>query len=193
MKEIRITRGFLKNPFNSVLILLSVVVLIEAVSWSIGYNLKLEIVNNTGGALQYIGLLIRSLFIPELVTLFSTITLLNRFHDFRRLYSVENTWPSISRYELQFLPVLLVAFLVFNPITQTARFLLENFPIYSWSDYWQKYILHTFTWFVYFKYLFPVILIGYIALNISLLKDYLQQRREAQELVETEAAQTRAC
>lgn len=42
---------------------------------------------------------------------------------------------------------------------------------------------------MYFKYLFPVLLIGYSALNISLLKDYLKQRKEAQEKAEADAAE----
>ncbi|GAB4049114.1 hypothetical protein GCM10028810_38170 [Spirosoma litoris] len=37
--------------------------------------------------------------------------------------------------------------------------------------------------------MFPVILIGYSAINISLLQDYLKQRREAQEAAEAEAAE----
>lgn len=187
MEEIRISRGFLKKPFSSVVILLSIVVLIEAVGWSIGYNLKVKIVDNAGGALSYIGKLVRSLFIPELFTLFITLTLINRFHVLRHLHSVKNNWHSISRYELKFLPVLSLAFFAFNPVTQTVRYLLDSFPTYSWSNYWESYILHTFTFSVYFKYLLPVILIGYAAINISLLKDYLQQRREAQELAEAEA------
>ena len=146
-------------------------------------------VDSKGGTIQYIGMLVRSLFIPELFTLVITITLINLFHNFRRLNSVENNWHSISRYELQFLPILAIAFLVFNPVTQTVRYVLDGFPIYTWTNYWQNYILYTFTWSTYFRYLFPVLLLGYIALNISLLKDYLAQRREAQEAAETEAAE----
>ncbi|GAB4030562.1 hypothetical protein GCM10028809_23970 [Spirosoma gilvum] len=56
------------------------------------------------------------------------------------------------------------------------------------TKYWQDYIVYTYTWSTYFKYLAPVILIGYIALNISLLRDYLQQRKEAQEKAESDAA-----
>ncbi|QMW02830.1 LytTR family DNA-binding domain-containing protein [Spirosoma foliorum] len=189
MKEIQIRRDFLKKPFSSLIILLCIVGLIEAVSWSIGYKLKIKIVHDEGGILQYIGLIIRGLFLPELFTLFITITLLNLFHRIWNIHSVEYNWRSIYKYELRFLPVLLFAFLAFNPGTQTIRFILESFPNYSWSNYWQKYILHTFTWTVYFKYLFPVILIGYIAMNVSLLQDYLKQRREAQEAAEAEAAE----
>ncbi|WP_245565164.1 LytTR family DNA-binding domain-containing protein [Spirosoma spitsbergense] len=50
-------------------------------------------------------------------------------------------------------------------------------------------MLKTFTWHFYFVYLFPVLLIGYVALNISFFQDYLKQRREAQEKAEAEAAE----
>ncbi|GAB4049112.1 LytTR family DNA-binding domain-containing protein [Spirosoma litoris] len=189
MNEIRLTRAFLKNPLNSVFILLGVIALIEAVSWSIGYILKLQIVVDAGGPFQYVGILVSSLFIPELFTLFTIVTLINCFHSIRHIYTVENTWRSISQYELRFLPLLALSFLVFNPFTQTIRYFLESGPDYSWAEYWKEYIVHTYSWKIYFKYLFPVILIGYIALNISLLKDYLNQRREAQETAEAEGYQ----
>lgn len=188
MKEIQLTRGFLRKPINGVLILLSIVSLIEALSWSIGYNIKAYKVQEAGGYLHYVSLLLRSFFIPELVTLFITITLVNLFHRWLNLKSVENDWRSIGNYQLQFLPVLLIAFWIFNPVTQTVRYLLVFFPDYSISGYWEKYIVETFRWKVYFIYLFPILLVGYIGLNISLLQDYLKQRREALEAAEAEAA-----
>ncbi|ADB41938.1 LytTR family DNA-binding domain-containing protein [Spirosoma linguale] len=188
MKEIQLTRGFLRKPTNSVLILLSIVLLIEALSWSIGYDIKAHKVQEAGGYWHYVSLLLRSLIVPELVTLFITVTLINHFHHWFKLKNISNDWRSIGNYELQFLPVLLIAFWVFNPITQTIRYLLVFFPNYSISGYWEKYIVETFRWNVYFTYLFPILLIGYIALNISLLQDYLKQRREALEAAEAEAA-----
>lgn len=188
MKEIRLTRGFLRKPINSVLILLSIVLLIEALSWSIGYDIKAHKVQIAGGFVHYAGVLLRSLILPEIVTLFITITLINYFHNWLKLSAVDNDWRSIGRYELRLLPVLLISFWVFNPVTQTIRFLLARFPNYSLGDYWNQYIVDTYAWSVYFTYLFPVTLIGYTALNISLLQDFLQQRREAQELAEAEAA-----
>lgn len=188
MKEIRLTRGFLSKPINSVLILMSIVLLIEALSWSIGYDIKADKVQKAGGYVHYVGVLLRSFILPELVTLFITITLLNIFHKWLNLKAVDNDWRSIGRYELQFLPILLISFWIFDPITQTVRYLLVSFSNYSLGDYWQVYIVNTLNWLVYFKYLFPVLLIGYTSLNISLLQDFLQQRREAQETAEAEAA-----
>jgi len=167
---------------------MSIVLLIEALSWSIGYDIKADKMQRAGGYMHYVGLLPRSLILPEVITLFITITLINYFHRWLKLGSVDNDWRSIGRYELRMLPVLLLSFWVFNPVTQTIRYFLDRFPNYSITDYWKQYIVDTYTWSVYFIYLFPVILIGYTALNISLLQDFLQQRREAQEMAEAEAA-----
>ncbi|WP_461090338.1 LytTR family DNA-binding domain-containing protein [Spirosoma gilvum] len=188
MKEIQITRAFLKKPFNSVLVLLSIVALVEAVGWSVASPAKISKVAKAGGGLHYIGVLISQLFLPELCTLLIVIALMNIYHHFRGINRVENSWRSVGHYELRCLPVLLISFWVFNPFTQTVRYFFEQYPSYSLTKYWQDYIVYTYTWSTYFKYLAPVILIGYIALNISLLRDYLQQRKEAQEKAESDAA-----
>ncbi|GAB2529539.1 LytTR family DNA-binding domain-containing protein [Spirosoma aerophilum] len=188
MKEIRLTRSFLSKPINSVIILFSIIVLIEAISWSIGYDIKAKKVEQAGGFFHYVGLFLRVFIIPELFTLFITISLVNRFHQWFNTLSVQNTWREIGRYELLFLPVLAFSFWLFDPVTQTIRYLLERYPDYSFSNYWKVYIVDTYTWSVYFVYLFPVLMIGYISINISLLSDYLKQRREAQEAAEAEAA-----
>ncbi|MBC7568781.1 MAG: LytTR family transcriptional regulator DNA-binding domain-containing protein [Spirosoma sp.] len=192
MKEIRLTRSFLRNPLSSVMILLGLVLLMEALSWSIGYSIKSAKMDQAGGALPYIGLLISRLFIPELVTLFIVVFLLNSFHELAKIRYIPNTFKGIATYELSLCPVLLIAFVFFNPFTQTVRFLTEHFPIYSFQDYWQDYIIKTYTWSIYFTYLFPVLLIGYLAINISLIIDSSKQRRSTHEATQaqiTEAEQ----
>ena len=192
MKEIRLTRSFLRNPFSSVIILLSVVLLVEALSWSIGFKIKSVKMEQAGGFANYIGLFLFVFILPELCTLSIVILLLNRFHNLVKIHSVQNTVRAISSYELSCLPVLLTAFLFFNPITQTVRFLTERFPVYNIHDYWQDYIIKTYTWSTYFTYLFPVLLIGYLAINVSLFIDFSKQRTLVQEAVRaqiTEAEQ----
>lgn len=188
MKEIRLTRSFLRRPINSVFILLGIYLLLEGVSWTIGFRTKLIHLHRLGGLLSYIVYVVRAMLVPELCTLFIIIFLINQWHTWLNLTIVKNDWRSIGRYELRFLPVLAASFWLFDPITQSVRYVLERFPNYSVTDYKQDYILATYTWATYFVYLLPVLLLGYIALNISLLKDYLQQRREAQEAAEAEAA-----
>ena len=187
MKEIRLTRRFLSNPVNSVFILLGILLLIELVSWSIAYNIKFKQVHDAGGLLPYTGLIFYGLFLPELITLIFIIALVNRSHVWLKINAVRNEWASIGQYELKFLPVLALSFWLFNPFTQTVRFLIKRFPEYSFQTYWSDYIIDTYSWSNYFRYLFPIILMGYVALNISLLSDFLKQRREAQEAAEAEA------
>lgn len=187
MKEIRLTRRFLSNPVNSVFILLGILLLMESVSWSVAYDIKLRHLQEAGGFMSYAGKVFFQLFFPELTTLVFTIALVNRSHLWLKLITVRNDWTFISRYELKFLPILALSFWLFNPLTQTVRFLVEAFPDYSLQNYWHDYIIGTYTWSVYFRYLFPIILMGYVALNISLLADFLKQRREAQEAAEAEA------
>ncbi|WP_223833953.1 LytTR family DNA-binding domain-containing protein [Spirosoma profusum] len=169
--------------------MLCIVIIFEAVSWSAAYASKILKVENAGGILFYVGRFLRSMVIPESISVYITVTLIDYYHKFRGINSVKNDWPSIGHYELKFLPVISLSFLVFNPITQTVRFFLEQFPAYTLNNYIQDYILHTYSWRTYFQYIFPIILIGYIALNISLLKDFLQQRKQAQEKAEAEAAE----
>lgn len=189
MKEIRLTRRFLRNPMNSVYILLSIYLLIEAVSWTIGPGIKADQVQKVGGLLEYIWNVSQNILLPELCTLSIVIFLLNQAHTWLKLKTVKYKLEAIGQYELKFLPVLVFSFLVFNPVTQSVRYLLEQYPTYSFGDYWKDYIVETFTWHVYFLYLFPVLFIGYAALNISFFQDYLKQRREAQEKAEAEAAE----
>jgi two-component system LytT family response regulator len=88
--------------------------------------------------------------------------------------SVELTLLSIVRYELVFLPLLIVAFALIIPFTQSVRYLTENYPSYSFTGYWEDYMLYIYNWYVYFRYLVPMLLLGYGALNLSLLLDYIK-------------------
>ena len=136
MKEIRLNRRFLSNPVNSVFILLGILLLMESVSWSVAYAIKLNHVQTAGGFMAYAGKIFFKLFLPELTTLVFTIALVNRSHMWLRLTTVRNDWVSIGQYQLKFLPILALCFWFFNPFTQTVRFLVEAFPQYSLQNYW---------------------------------------------------------
>ncbi len=73
------------------------------------------------------------------------------------------------RYQLLFLPLFLLAFLVFNPVTQSVRYLYHYFPLLEWNTYWQSYFYSTR---LYFAYLMPVLLGGYGMLNANLYVNY---------------------
>ncbi|QKZ12029.1 LytTR family DNA-binding domain-containing protein [Spirosoma sp. KUDC1026] len=181
MEAVKLTRSFLKKPLYSVYLLLGVVLLVEGIGWTATYHAKIDRVNTYGGFIPYLGILLRGFFIPEIFTTYILIILINRYHDYFKIDTVPCTLRGVSRYEALLLPVILLSFIVFNPVTESVRFLLEAFPDYSFSNYWRSYITGTFTWNVYLRYVAPILLIGYIPINISLISDYFTQRQQEQE------------
>ncbi|QIP14511.1 hypothetical protein G8759_18775 [Spirosoma aureum] len=177
MKEVQLTRSFLKNPLSSLIILLVIVVFIELLSWNIAYEAKLKLINRAGGLWVYITALVRSLIIPEISTALIIAALLNLFHRLFKITQVKLNWTSLVRYELSFLPILLLAYPIFSPVTQTIRFLLEAYPDYTFTNYWINYLQISLWLSIYVRYLLPVCIIGYLLLNISLLFDFQKSGR----------------
>jgi hypothetical protein len=181
MEAVKLTRSFLKKPLYSVYLLLGVVLLIEGLAWASAYNTKIERVNMYGGLIPYAGIILRGFFVPEIFTTYILVVLVNRYHQYFKISEVPLSVKGVFRYEALLLPVILLAFLVFNPVTQSVRFLLEAFPEYSFSNYWDEFIRGTFTWGTYLRYLAPVMIIGYVPVNISFVSDYFVQRQQEQE------------
>ena len=174
MNSIRPSHSFLTN---GIVVLLILTLSIEALSWVVAHEAKSMVLNQAGGLVPYADLLIRSLLLPETVTVFILTLLMNLVHRWFKIKLIDTTWLSLARYELSFLPVMLLAFVIFNPFTESVRYLLTAFPNYSFSHYWINYIIGTYSWEIYFRYLFPVLLIGYGALNIPLITNALGSGR----------------
>lgn len=156
-------------------LILIVVLVTEILSWSMSYTAKSQRIEAAGGLWQYISLLVRIMVIPEVVSAIIITLVINLVHRWFKVRSVAADWFSVAKYELSFLPVLGLVYFLFIPFTQSIRYLLAKLPAYSFSDYWNGYILTSYTWPVYFVYLLPVLLLGYSALNLSLLIDFLKQ------------------
>lgn len=189
MTVVQLKRSFLRNPFNSIGILLLIAFIIEGVGWAAAFNLKLANAERYGGVLNYLGTYVRVMIIPEVCTLYILIRSINIYHTVVSISDVRPDWRSILRYELRMLPILLGAFFIFNPFTQTVRYFLETYPSYSFSDYWDDFVVGTYTVRIYIMYLVPILLVGYIAVNISLFVDYLAYRRDQELQAEQAAAQ----
>ena len=149
------------------------VVLDEGASWIFAYAKKIMIVNGMGGIVPYGFMYVRTLLLPELMTILLLLLLMYWVRRLVGINSIELTWFSIGGYELLFLPVMLGAFVLIFPLTQSVRFLFADFPTYSFSHYC-RFLVSTFTWRFYFLFLFPILLIGYTTLNLSLILDYLK-------------------
>ena len=190
MKELYLTRTFLRKPLYSVGLFIGLLLLVEGLAWTVSYNAKINIVTHLGGFASYISVLLRSYILPEICTAYILLTLINQYHSRLKLNSVKLTVGHITWYELSLLPAVLLSFVIFNPMTQTVRFIMELFPDYSFSVYWKYYLSGTFSWAMYFRYLMPVFILSYLIINISLVSDYLRQQQEVQDVAEAEAAQT---
>lgn len=186
IEKIQLQRSFLRNPVNSIGILLAIALLFEGFSWAGAYNSKLAYLHHIGGLWLYISRIVKGMILPEICTLYILIRLIEWYHKVFKIESVELTWRSISRYELRVLPVLLIAFFVFNPFTQSIRFVLDAYPDFNFDNYWSNFIVGTYTVRIYIMYLVPLIFIGYLAVNGSLIADYIAYRAAVKEKAEAE-------
>ncbi|MEM7110419.1 MAG: LytTR family DNA-binding domain-containing protein, partial [Bacteroidota bacterium] len=75
-------------------------------------------------------------------------------------------------YELKFLPVLLLSFFVFAPFSLSLRYTLHYAPNLDSSIYFEEYF---YSVKLYLNYLFPVMLFGYVIINVNLIKTYNEQ------------------
>ncbi|MEM9078343.1 MAG: LytTR family DNA-binding domain-containing protein [Bacteroidota bacterium] len=97
------------------------------------------------------------------------------FHFLRQylIFFGINTLPtdklSFIKYQLTVLPVILFAFFIFNPFTQTLRFLYEHFSDLNWSVYWEEYFYSTE---LYLTYLPIVFIQVYAVVNINILRHF---------------------
>ncbi|MFC5409459.1 hypothetical protein ACFPMF_09085 [Larkinella bovis] len=177
MEKILLSRNFLKKPGHVIAIALFTVLVIEAISWVFHYEKKVIHLQEYGGILGYLYIVLGGAVLPEMATLIIILTLLNQYHMIFRIKYVKLNWSSILRYELLILPVLLIAFFFFNPITQTVRFLLLEFPHYDVARFMENYVMGTYSLRYYFLYLLPVFIMGYGAINASLVNDLMKAGR----------------
>ena len=186
MKEVTLRRTFLGKPLKSFSILLTVSLIVECFSWLFTYNQKLVIVSKYGGLLHYIWKIVTSLILPETCTLLIVVSLINLYHNIFKIRTIQLRLGAILTYQIQLLPVLLISFFLFNPVTQSVRYLMEQFPKYSFHDYTAVYLLGTYTLKFYILYLIPVLIIGYGSINASLIIDILSQQQAKKRVAKVE-------
>lgn len=179
MKTLELNRTFLKKPFNGVTILFIIVLLYELLSWAINPDFRLSAFEYSTGIFSYVLNWVFGLYLPELITLYIVVLLLDRFHAYFKIGELPLTTRSIIKYELSFLPVLLLAYFVFIPVTLHTRYLLREFPEYDLERYKSQYLVYFYTFEGYISYTPFILLLGYILLNTSLIVDFLQNLRKA--------------
>jgi uncharacterized protein YqgC (DUF456 family) len=173
-----------RQPFRhfftrSLLAWLLFVLLTEALVWVAAYDARLMVLNRAGGVGAYIGLLLKRFILPEVATIFVVSWLVALVHRRTKLNSVNATWLTLLRYELGFVPVLVLAFLMFDPFRAVTRFLLAEFPTYSFAVFWTNYIVASYSWVYSLRYPFAIFFIGYGALSVWLIRKASSNKRSS--------------
>lgn len=105
----------------------------------------------------------------EVVSIMIIIKVLQLYQHWLKLDSLTLNASHLMRYEVAFLPAILIAIPLFCPITNTLRYGLLFSLQQGWGAYFPGYF---FTWRMFLNYLLPVLLFSYGYLNVNLMLDY---------------------
>lgn len=108
----------------------------------------------------------------EMISVTILFQILRVYGTTLRLFELQLSAKEIIKYELKFLPALLLAFFFFAPFTLTTRFLYHYAPNLIWEDYFDMYFYSTE---LYLIYLAPVFFVGYVIINVNLIRHYNDQ------------------
>lgn len=178
MKTLELNRSFLKRSWSGLAILFIIVLFYEIFSWTFNPEFKTTSVETSNGLVGYLFNWVVGFYLPEFISLYILITLIDRFHDVLRINELALTPKSILGYELKFLPVCLTAYFFFIPITLHLRFFLREFPNFEADRYENYYLVLLYTFKGYLIYTPFVLILGYVLLNISLFVDFLQNLKK---------------
>lgn len=170
-RQIQLTYPFFRRPLNVVLVTLFGL----AIYYLFAYAFFPE--QFTTGGLSFPHLVLYVLIdqvVIECITTFILFRLIVFYAQSLQLDHVSTDVRSLLGYQFTFLPVVLLSFFVFNPVTQTVRFLLREFPDYAWGQYTE---LYAYSVPLYLTYLGAVLPMAYLSLNLNLL---IEAGRKAQ-------------
>lgn len=139
------------------------------------YRSPLTVINKLCGFLPYLKFLILEIYPFEVLTaglLWLFLSLFNKIILKDALLNI--TARSILFYALKMLPVLLVAILFIAPVSNAARYLVLFYPHYKWAVYYPEWVM---TAVMYFNYLLPMLIVGYMMLGINLIFSFAEQRK----------------
>ncbi len=101
------------------------------------------------------------------VFLFMKISLV--YSKICKLRVLNRGWGSLFIYNLKYLPVIFVSILLFAPITNGLRYLVYNFPDYTWAVYYPEYFMSKN---MYIRYFVPMFFLGLGYLNYNIFLDF---------------------
>lgn len=185
MKTLELSRTFLKRAFNGIVILFIIVLFYELLSWAFNPGSQSVNVDRFDGLLGYMLNWVFGFYLPEFVSLYIIVILIENFHKLFKISELVLSTKSILLYELKFLPLFLTAYFFFIPITLHLRFLIREFPNFEAERYEFAYLNVLYTFEGYLTYTPFILILGYLLLNTSLIIDFLQNLKKAAKPEET--------
>jgi two-component system, LytTR family, response regulator len=131
-----------------------------------------------GGIFNYILFFSGNLFLFEIITIGIFSFLLRFYYKRFKLDHVGLTLKQLLIYELKWIPLFIFSIFIFGPITNFFRYLVVFFPFYGWSRYFPEFV---FTGSMFLNYLFPILLWGFVIVNINLVWSYLSFNKKSKE------------
>ena len=170
-RKIELSNYFLKDFKNQLVILLTIMLFVEMIMWAINpvHHSEFDSFKNL---FSYIRNIVIGLFIPEIATLFMLNLLIQYYIKLLNIKYVCSKAIRIIRYELSFIPLFCLAFFLFFPVTLHIRFILREIPNFTVERYIQ-YLNDGLSWSMYFTYLPFTFILGYVIINVSLVRDFL--------------------
>jgi len=153
----------------------AVTAFVLAVYYILGYTFRPEAFDLTGLSwVDYLRIGFVDQFLLECATVFILLRLLLLWARVWKLDTVHLAPGSIARYLLAFLPVVLVAYVVFNPVTQTLRYLVRgDFSPGVYRD------LYFYSLPIYLQYLALTVPTAYFVLVLNLVLEAVRDEPEA--------------
>ena len=170
-RKIELSNSFLKDFKNQLVILLTILLFVEMIMWAINPEHHTEF-SSFKNLFSYVRNVVIGFFAPEICTLFILNLLIQYYIKLLNVKFINSNAKNIVRYELAFIPLFCVAFFLFFPITLHIRFILREIPNFTVERY-IKYLQEGLSWNMYFTYLPFTFVLGYVIINVSLVKDFL--------------------
>lgn len=122
------------------------------------------------GVYHYLRYFMEQLYFFEIITFVILAVLIKYYSRWFRLRIVNTGLKSLLIYELKWLPLFLVSIFIFGPVTNFFRYLVMFYPVHGWELYFPEFLMSVS---MYLNYLVPVVIWGYVIVNINLVVSYI--------------------
>ena len=128
-------------------------------------------------------------YLFEVVSIFLFFRLSLLYFKVFDLNEMQISWKSFGYHLLKCMPLIILSIFIFVPITNGFRFLIYEFPDYTWTAYFPKYFMHND---LYVLYLIPLLIFGLGFIIFNIFEDYSDFQLAKVELLENQVAEIEA-